>query len=51
VYAELRRLAHRYMRSERADHSLQTNVFRSAAPCHRASGGKADIRASCHQRF
>jgi RNA polymerase sigma factor (TIGR02999 family) len=26
VYAELRRLAHRYMRRERADHSLQTTA-------------------------
>ena len=27
VYAELRRLAHRYMRRERADHSLQTTAL------------------------
>jgi len=27
VYAELRRLAHRYMRRERSDHSLQTTAL------------------------
>ena len=27
VYAELRRLAHRYMRSERNNHSLQTSAL------------------------
>jgi hypothetical protein len=27
VYAELRRLAHRYIRRERADHSLQTTAL------------------------
>jgi RNA polymerase sigma-70 factor (ECF subfamily) len=27
VYAELRRLAHRYMRRQRADHSLQTTAL------------------------
>ena len=30
VYAELRRLAHRYMRRERADHSLQTTALPTA---------------------
>ena len=27
IYAELRRLAHRYMRAERADHTLQTSAL------------------------
>lgn len=27
VYAELRRLAHRYMRRERSDHGLQTSAL------------------------
>ena len=27
VYGELRRLAHRYMRAERADHTLQTSAL------------------------
>jgi RNA polymerase sigma factor (TIGR02999 family) len=48
VYAELRRLAHRYMRGERADHTLQTSALINEAYLRLVDSGRVKWRDRGH---
>jgi RNA polymerase sigma-70 factor (ECF subfamily) len=48
VYAELRRLAHRYMRGERADHTLQTSALINEAYLRLVDSGRVKWRGRRH---
>jgi RNA polymerase sigma factor (TIGR02999 family) len=48
VYAELRRLAHRYMWHERADHTLQTSELINEAYLRLVDAGRVDWQDRAH---
>ena len=48
VYAELRRLAHRYMWHERADHTLQTSELINEAYLRLVDGGRVNWQDRAH---
>jgi RNA polymerase sigma factor (TIGR02999 family) len=48
VYAQLRRLAHRYMRAERADHTLQTSALINEAYLRLVDSGRVKWRDRAH---
>jgi RNA polymerase sigma factor (TIGR02999 family) len=48
VYAELRRLAHRYMRGERVDHTLQTSALINEAYLRLVDSGRVKWRGRGH---
>jgi len=48
VYPELRRLAHRYMRGERPDHTLQTSAVINEAYLHLVDASRVQWRGRAH---
>lgn len=48
VYEELRRLARRHLRAERADHTLQTTALIHEAYLRLVDQGQAEVRDRCH---
>jgi hypothetical protein len=48
VYAELRRLAHRYMRNERMDHTLETAALINEAYLRLVDSSGLDLRDRAH---